>query len=88
MPNDPFRNAATGLQSPAVQAAAITPSNTVDLPNVPRAIYATTAGNLRVTMLAGGEPVTLPVLVGVPLPVRVQRVWATGTTAAGLVGVW
>nr|WP_254656134.1 hypothetical protein [Ketogulonicigenium vulgare] len=73
------------MDSPASNAASITPSNTDDLPHVPRALYALGEGNVRVTMRGGGDPVVLPILVGVPLPVRVSRVWASGTTATGLV---
>ncbi|ADO41577.1 spike base protein, RCAP_Rcc01079 family [Ketogulonicigenium vulgare] len=88
MPNDYFQSMSGGLESPAAQAVAITTSNTADLSVFPRALYATTAGTVRVTMMEGGAIVTLPILVGVPLPVRVRRVWTTGTTASGIVGVW
>lgn len=80
----------SGLTSPARRAAAIAGSNTVDLPGdqIPRALYCTGAGNVRVTMLGGGDPVVLPMIPGIPLPARVTRVWVTGTTATGIVGVW
>ena len=43
---------------------------------------------VRVTMLGGGDPVVLPMLVGIPLPARVIRVWSGAeTTATGIVGV-
>lgn len=89
--SDPFELHATGLDSPASHAAAITPDDDMDLlavGDVPRALYCTGDGVVRVTMRNGGDPVTLPMIAGVPLPVRVSRVWATGTTATGIVGVW
>lgn len=84
---DPFKRFAPGLESPAVAAAEIAPSDTEDLATVPRALFATGAGVVRVTMLSG-QDVTLPILAGPALPVRVTRVWATGTSATGLVGTW
>lgn len=86
--SDKFELHATGLDSPAIYAAAITPSDSADVPTVPRALYCTGDGDVVVTMRNGGAPVTLPMIAGVPLPVRVSRVWATGTTATGIVGVW
>ena len=88
MPDDEFRYNSTGLTGPASKAAAITPSDTVDLTSVPRALYCTGEGTVRVTMRLGGDPVDLPMLVGIPLPVRVTRVWDSGTDATGIVGVW
>lgn len=85
---DAFVQHPSGLESPASYAAAITPSDSTDLPNTPRALYCTVAGTVRVTMRGGGAAVDLPMLVGVPLPVRAKRVHATGTTATGIVGVW
>lgn len=85
---DRFANNSTSLDSPASDAAAITPSDSADLSVIPRALYCTGDGTVRVTMRNGGDPVTLPMIYGVPLPVRVSRVWATGTTATGIVGVW
>jgi hypothetical protein len=85
---DYFDNRLASLDSPASAASAIVPSDTVDLAVVPRALYCTGDGNVRVTMRDGGSPVTLPIVAGVPLPVRIRRVWATGTTATGIVGVW
>lgn len=85
---DAFAGACPELESPASFAADITPSDTTDLDTVPRALYCLKGGDITVTMRAGGDPVTLPMLTGVPLPVRVRRVWSTGTTAEDIVGVW
>lgn len=85
---DAFPHHGSGLESPASYAAAITPNDSTDLSDVPRALYCTGDGTVRVTMRGGGSAVDLPMIAGVALPVRVSRVWATGTTATGIVGVW
>ena len=88
MTNDAFINDDPQLDSPAQNAAAITPSDTTDLAVVTRAIYVGTGGDLKVTM-RGGQTVTLKAVPqGSTLPLRVARVLFTGTTAADLVGVW
>jgi hypothetical protein len=44
-------------------------------------------GDVRVTLVSG-QTVTLPALApSVLYPVRVKRVWAAGTTAAGIVAL-
>lgn len=85
---DAFEHHGTGLESPGSFARAITPSDSLDLPDVPRAIFAGADGVVRVTMRGGGDPVSFAILSGAPLPIRVKKVWATGTTATGLVAVW
>ena len=85
---DAFQHHGTGLESPANFAKAITPSDSADLSDLPRALYAAVDGAVRVTLRSGGDPVSFARIAGVPLPLRVKRVWATGTTASGLVGVW
>jgi hypothetical protein len=79
------------LTSPARNAAAVTPSDTVDLPYVSRGIYVGGLGNLKVVMASpmGDATVTFTAVpVGVLLPIAVSRVMATGTTAANLVAIW
>ncbi len=84
---DKFGSFAGGLESPAANGAAITPSDTTDLTQTTRALYVGGAGNLRVT-LSGGDTVTLMnVPEGALLPLRVRRVLATSTTATNLVGL-
>lgn len=74
---------------PAYSAAAVTPSDTVDLTNVTRGLYIGTAGNVSVNMYESGAAV---VFTGVPagtvLPIRVTRVLATNTTASNIVALW
>ena len=86
MPDD-FASLSSSLTSPAVGAAAITPSDSVVLPATTRALYVGTAGNLRAQMVSG-EVVTFTNLVaGSFYPLRLSQVMATGTTASGLIGL-
>ena len=83
---DPFGAQADNLSSPCSHLAAVAPSDTVDLAVPCRSLWVGTPGNLKVTTL-GGEVVTVPDVVGI-FPVRVTRVWATATVAAGIVAMW
>lgn len=77
-----------GVDWPSQDAEAVTPSNTVDLVNVSRALYIGGAGTVVVNMAKSG---TIISFVGVPagtvLPIRVSRVRATGTTATNIVSL-
>lgn len=84
--SDTFANHAAGLSSPAEQAFAITPNDAADLATATRALCVAGNGTVQVTTL-GGSTATLYLAAGVPFPVRVSRVWASGTTATGIVGL-
>ena len=75
------------LADPASHAFAVTPSDAADLDNWALALYVGTAGDVRVDTW-GGETVTFANVPAGVLPVRVKRVYATGTTAAGIVGLY
>jgi len=85
--NDTFKDFTTGLGAPLTDGTVVTPSDTVDLPHITRALYIGTAGNLRVT-LAGGSVLDFAGLAVGWHPVRVARVHAAGTTAANITGCW
>jgi len=87
MSNDQFQYYGKGLQSPPDRAAAITPSDSTDLAAATRAINVSDPGYVKVTTV-GGDTVTLYVAGGVTFPIRALRVWATGTTATEIVGLW
>ena len=79
---------AGGVDWPAPRAAAITPSDTVDLPWITRAIYVGGAGDVKVDMGDSGTAIPFTAVpVGTVLPIRVKRVYATGTTATNLVAL-
>lgn len=83
---DPFRGFTAGLESPALHVAEITPSDTADLDRPTRAINVAQAGTVRVTTITG-ETGALYVAAGTAFPIRVSRIWATGTTAIGIVAL-
>jgi hypothetical protein len=68
-------------------ALAVTPSDGSDLTGEPfYAVYVGTGGNLKVDMADGGAAVTLSnVASGQLLPIMVERIYATGTTASNII---
>ena len=73
---------------PADNADAVTANDSSDLTNVARALYVGTGGDLKVTT-AGGDTVTFnDVQGGSILPVRIKRVFSTGTTASNMVAIY
>jgi hypothetical protein len=85
---DNFANHSTGLDSPAGNAYQVTTSDGADQAFTTRGIYVGVAGNVKVTT-AGGNAVTfVAVPAGSILPVRAARIWATGTTATNLIGMY
>jgi hypothetical protein len=77
------------------RAAAVTPSNTVDIPSITGGtsnngcvLYVGGAGNLRVDTVGGDDVTFTGVLAGSFIPVQVTRVYATGTTATSIVALW
>jgi hypothetical protein len=69
------------------EAVAITPSNTVDIPQTV-AVYVGGAGNLKVDMRGGNAVTFTAVPVGTVLEIRVTRVYATGTTATNMLALY
>lgn len=72
---------------PASNAEAISPSDVEDLAYATRGLIADGGGTIRMLML-GGQIVTFTALAGTIYPFRVTRVFATGTTATGIIGLW
>ncbi len=84
---DEYPHTRNSLTAPARAGAEVTPSDTVDLPALTRALYVGTAGDIRVT-LASNDTVTFKGVETGFMPIRARRVFATGTTASDIVGVW
>jgi hypothetical protein len=75
------------ISDPVQHAAAVTPSDTANLPAGTTALYIGVTGNVQVTMMDG----TVVIFSNFPVgwqPIRVIKVWATNTTATNLVAVW
>lgn len=84
---DKFRQFTTGKGSPAESANAIVPDDSNDLTVIPRAIYVGVTGDIHCTLLNDSSAV---IFTAVPIgiwPFRVKRVYATGTSASGIIGL-
>lgn len=82
MPTNRYPRYASSVESPASRHHVVTPSDTVDLPFLPRALYVTADGDLAMLMDGEAAAVVYPVTAGSILPMRPTRVNATGTTAS------
>ncbi|MCP4321282.1 MAG: hypothetical protein GY810_22015 [Aureispira sp.] len=51
-------------------------------------LYIGTAGNLKVTTVAGDEVTFQGINTGAFFPVQVKKVWATGTSASNIIALW
>ncbi len=84
MPQDKFADHSSGLESPATSVIEVTPSDTADLATVSRAINVAANGSVRLTTIDGAVA-TVNIAAGIAFPIRAARIWATGTTASGIV---
>lgn len=86
--NDPFDEFQTGLTSPITNGFDIAPDDSSDLVTLPRAVMVTGGGDISAVLKDGGT-VTLPGLSpGVLYPIRPRRIFATGTSATGIKGLY
>ena len=80
------------INSPYIHAHVVTPSDTVDLPEIPRALYAHkgASSHCDVTLIPAGDedPVLFVLARGEIVPVRAKRVMATGTDATAVVALY
>lgn len=83
---DRFSSFTGGLESPASDLVPIVPSDTTDLPEAVRGINVAQSGSVRVRTV-GGSLGTVYIAAGGAFPLRVQRVYATGTDAVGITGL-
>lgn len=83
---DPYAGFQPGLESPATRLVAVEPDDSADLVWTTRALGVAQAGMVRVTT-QNGDTGEIFIAAGVPFPIRVRRVWATGTTATGIVAL-
>lgn len=73
----------------AHRASAITPSNATVFVQPTRGLYIGGSGNVTVEMVDGGTSVLFVGLMsGIVYPFQVTRVYATGTTATNIVGLF
>jgi hypothetical protein len=84
---DIFSDYSSGLESPATHLAAIVPSDTDDLAVASRGINVSTSGAVRMSTV-GGTTETVFIAAGAAFPIRATRIWATGTSATGIVALY
>ena len=86
---NPFVNQGAGATVVATRAQSITPNDgctVIATPN--RAIWVGVEGNVRVKMYGGDTVTFIGVGAGSLIPISVQCVLSTGTTATDLLIIW
>lgn len=84
--SDAFSGYARSMNDPAITVFDIAPDDATDLAQVTIALNVASPGTVRVTT-ADGSISDLSIYPGHAFPLRVRRVWLTGTTATGIVGL-
>jgi hypothetical protein len=75
--------------SPARNGAAITPNDSTDLTYVTKSLFIGVGGNVTIDHVYSGTSILYAnVPSGTILPVQATRVYATGTTATSIVGMY
>jgi hypothetical protein len=81
--------ASLALLEPAASCAIIAPDDGNDLASSTRGLMVSVAGDVKVNFVTTGTAIVLTgLLVGVVYPFRVKRVYATGTTATGILALY
>lgn len=89
MPTNNFSQNELNAIAPYTRAVAVTLSDSVDLAETPRAINVHKSGStsvaVKVTFAGDTTPVTLNLVSASIAPVRVSRIWLTGTDASAVI---
>lgn len=83
---DKFSSYTESLESPPSELIVVTPDDGQDLAFASRGINVAQSGTVRITSVTGSTA-TITVAAGIVFPVRATRIWATGTTATGIVAL-
>ncbi len=88
-----FAGTDESILAPYTRAVTLTPNDSTDLTEVTRGVLSAGAGSHHsiVVTLAGdtdGTNVTLTTANGAFVPVRIKRLWSTGTTATSVIGLY
>lgn len=73
---------------PARKGVAITPDNDNDLSDYTRGIYVGGTGDLKVDLVEEGTVTFVGLAAGIIHPIAAKRVYATGTDATNIIGVY
>ena len=87
MLKDKFKTYGPDLAGSASDARAVIPNDTQSLQEVTVGLNVATLGQVRVTT-KDGSIADLTISAGTPFPIRVSKVWQTGTTATGIVALY
>jgi hypothetical protein len=86
---DTFSGQSPGLDGPAFNASAVTPSDGADLGATARALFIGVGGDVAAILKGDAASVVFKnVPQGTVLAVSAKRVLATGTTATNIVALW
>lgn len=86
--DDKFGSFTVALDSPATGGFAITASDATVFTQPTRAVWVGGAGNVAVRFIDGTTITLTGVLAGTLLPIRVDKVLSTGTTASTISGLY
>ena len=92
MPTNRFQQTDPAILSPYTHGHIVTPSDTEDLDEVTRALYASkgSSSHCSVSVILSGddEPIKLELARGEVVPFRVRRVRVTDTDATAIVALY
>ena len=91
MAKDDFHRFGGGLEAPASDSETVTPHDTDELRFVSRSLYIGVSGAVAVYPVGESTKLTSVIYKNVPvgvLPVRVNRVLSTGTSASEIIAMW
>jgi hypothetical protein len=72
----------------ARRAVTVATSDTVTYDQPTRGVYVGVGGTVKVDMVSGGTVTFVGVVAGTLLPIQVERIYATGTTATSMVALY
>jgi len=91
MPTNKFSQNDASVIAPYTRAVSLTLSDTVDLTETPRGLHVhagTASTPVKVIMAGDTVAVTLQLQTGFIYPLRVSRVYATGTSATTVIALY
>lgn len=93
MPINNFTQTDAGINAPYTRAVTITPNDTTDLVEIPRAINVhKTGGQSHTTIkcILSGDTIAVSLIVpiGQVCPIRVSRIYAAGTDATTVIALY
>ena len=78
----------SGLIDPASAGFEITPSDSANLERNTRGLYVGVIGDVTVDMASGNTITFVALAAGIVHPLQVKRVYASGTDATDIIGVY